>query len=690
MVILMVKPYPVFRMRFFISGSSPPYHDTAFYGRSNMHNVWFHTYNIWFDVCAVCVLAVLLLAIHIKNNVPIAQNRVFALLTVLTLLSTVTDLVSTILNNIYIASGAAPITLAWISNLLYFVSRNTTTFVYAVYIIKVLNLDWKSVKQLAMLIIPYILALLLIVLSPFFHGAFYIDKTGLYHRGPLISILYLIAAYYMGLVVLLTLGYRSFIPAARRMAFHSFTLITLVTVCIQGAYPTQPVECFGTTICILLIYLTIQRPEELLDGPSGLMNRQAFLTVLSLKFRQRARFELLAVTITQAGSLEKSLSMGMMSDLTNAIGTWMRQNMKKATLYHTAEGQFCILSKHYDTAHMEKTAALLAERFSQPWKLDGLHIRLPVCYLRIRCPEDAASKEQIIDMLEAVSESAPQKDSSLLLPADLDMEGRRRSHEIKQIIGQALVNNWLEVYYQPIYSVAEKRFTSAEALLRLRHPSLGFIPPDEFIPIAEDTGIIVPIGQFVLNSVCRCLSQRRLSGFGIKYIEVNLSVVECLQNDLSETVLRTLRRYRVLPSQINFEITETAMCTMPNTLMSNINKLASVGIRFSLDDYGTGYSNLTRLLEMPLDIIKIDKSLIQTLFQESAHGADVVIDSTFRMLRSLNRQTLAEGVETAEQAGHIISMGCDYIQGYYYAKPMPEADFVSFLAQVNTSQPSVG
>lgn len=647
-------------------------------------------YNVWFDICAICILAVLLPAFHIKKSVPITQNRIFSLLVVLVMLSTACDLISIICNNLYIATEASPVFLAWSSNFLYFVVRNTTSFVYAIYIIKVLNLDWKSLKQLALLFIPYAVDLILIALTPFYRWVFYVDGKGLYHRGPLLPVLYLIAAYYMGLVVLLVNHYRSFIPPARRLAFHSFVLLALITICIQGAFPTLPVEGFGTTICVLLIYLTIQRPEELLDGPTGLMNKPAFLTMLSLKFRQNARFEVLAVAIAQAGSLEKSLSINMMTELTGSIGAWMYQNINKATLYHTAEGQFCIISRHYDPTHMDRIAALLAERFSQPWNPDGLHIRLPASFLRIDCPTDANTVEDILDMLDAISGDAPRKDSSLLFPRDLDMEERQRRHKIKQIVEQALAENWLEVYYQPIYSIEYKRFTSAEALLRLRHPELGFIPPDEFIPIAEDTGAIVPIGQFVLNSVCRCLSQRKLSGFGIRYMEVNLSVVECLQNDLSESVLRTLRHYRVLPSQINFEITETAMSTMPDTLLGNLNKLAQVGIRFSLDDYGTGYSNLRRLLEMPLDIIKIDKSLIQTLFREDSRNADVVIESTFRMLHSLDKQTLAEGVETGQQAAHIMAMGCDYIQGYYYARPMPEADFIDFLARENISQPGVG
>lgn len=259
-------------------------------------------------------------------------------------------------------------------------------------------------------------------------------------------------------------------------------------------------------------------------------------------------------------------------------------------------------------------------------------------------------------------------------------QNRKRVQEVENAITAALENKSFTVVYQPIYSASHGRFRSAEALLRLDDKKLGQVRPDEFIPIAEKSGLIVDIGKFVLEEVCRFISRNNLAELGLEYIEVNLSVVECLHDNLVDNVMEILNRNGVDSKFINFEITETASETFPETVMQNLNRLAERGICFSLDDYGTGYSNIKRILTMPLRIIKLDKEIIHAYFSMETSEADIVMLETMRMFKKLNKLVVAEGIETKEQAERLIRMGCEFLQGYYFARPMSSGDLIETLS----------
>lgn len=301
-------------------------------------------------------------------------------------------------------------------------------------------------------------------------------------------------------------------------------------------------------------------------------------------------------------------------------------------------------------------------------------MRRPSDIVLCRCPEDAATIEEIMDLIEG-QDLNPQDTAQ----ADTGSETGMRVQEVERALRDALKKGSFEVVYQPIYSTTHKRFLSAEALLRLKDDKLGNIGPDEFIPIAEQSGMIIAIGRFVLENTCRFIQEKQLGKIGIEYIEVNLSIVECLQDDLVERILDTLKRYQVQTSQINFEITETAPETLPEDILNNIRRLSDNGIRFSLDDYGTGYSNIGRILTTPLDIIKLDRCIIQAYFADRTLDASIILKETIRMLKKLNKSIVAEGVETEEQALSLTAMECDFIQGYYYSRPLPMPAFLEFI-----------
>ena len=232
------------------------------------------------------------------------------------------------------------------------------------------------------------------------------------------------------------------------------------------------------------------------------------------------------------------------------------------------------------------------------------------------------------------------------------------------------------MYYQPIYSVKENGFTTAEALIRLIDDKEGMVSPGIFIPAAEKNGTIHKIGDFVIQDVCRFIEENDLAKLGLHSIEVNLSTVQCMRNNVVDRIGNCLADHHVDPSNINLEVTETASNFVHDTIRTTIFSLHSLGLNFALDDYGTGYSNLQRVVDMPFNAIKLDKRFVDEWEHPRMRS---VIQNTIRMIKDLGEEIVVEGVETKEAAEWFAEQGCDYIQGFYYARPMPEEEFLHFL-----------
>jgi EAL domain-containing protein (putative c-di-GMP-specific phosphodiesterase class I) len=210
---------------------------------------------------------------------------------------------------------------------------------------------------------------------------------------------------------------------------------------------------------------------------------------------------------------------------------------------------------------------------------------------------------------------------------------------------------------------------------------MGYISPEEFVPIAERHGLIIEMGAFVFREVCRFYVQERLWERGIEYVDVNLSVVQCMQDDLHEQLIRVMDEYQLPYHCVNLEITETAAVLSTESLRNNMNCLMEKGVNFSLDDYGTGFSNTASIIEYPFHTIKLDKSMLWSA--TDSEKAMCALRYMIAMIKSMHMELVCEGVETLEQAEMLEHMGCDYFQGYYYSKPVNGERFLDELAKRN-------
>lgn len=238
-------------------------------------------------------------------------------------------------------------------------------------------------------------------------------------------------------------------------------------------------------------------------------------------------------------------------------------------------------------------------------------------------------------------------------------------------------NEQLEVHYQPQIGLRDGRIVGFEALLRWQHPELGMLPPNQFIPLAEDSGLILPLGEWVLRTACRQVTQWQAEGIETGFVAVNISARQLADYSLLDVVSKVLRETGCRPEWLELELTESSIMTNIQKAVSVMNGLRELGVQLAIDDFGTGYSSLAYLRKLPIAKLKIDQSFIENVSED---GDDVAIVRAVTALgKTLNLKVIAEGVETGEQEALLRTEGCDDVQGFYYSRALPAAEAIVFL-----------
>jgi EAL domain-containing protein (putative c-di-GMP-specific phosphodiesterase class I) len=359
--------------------------------------------------------------------------------------------------------------------------------------------------------------------------------------------------------------------------------------------------------------------------------------------------------------------------VSDIISGYLLTFVKRDQIYSPDMDTFVISLFEKDVENVGKYAKKMAERFDEPWEYRDFSIQLNVAVLTANIPENINS---ISEMFYMIDSPVPRDvDKNVISGDDLNYIMRRQS--IEDALSRGFAENTYEVYYQPTYHINGK-LHGAEALIRMHDKTLGNIYPDEFIPIAEQSGLIDDIDDFVLEEVCKFIQSGIPAKYGIDNINVNLSVLQCMRPKFVDHINEIVEKYGIDKGFINFEITESIAANDYGTLSNVILMLKDGGFLFSMDDYGTGYSNVSAIFSLNLDVVKIDKSLLWGA--EKSEMGMIILENTIRMIRQMKKKILVEGVETADQIELLKKLEVDYLQGFYFSKPIPKADFVELIS----------
>ena len=628
-------------------------------------------YNIDFDIAALVIMVILAGYYFKLKHFPSRTNRIFVAMMIFAILVPLADIPACI--TIEQQAGRFATILA---NTLYYISKMTAFYLFMMYVIYQLDMDAPETKrQKIWVTVPYA-AMMLITLTNPVTGLLFTYDGAEYHSGLLRRTYYAVCVFFFLIAVVYIFINKRLFRKRTRLITYMICAVNVLPNFVQYLVPRLMLAGISLAVTILLLVLTMEGQDNFLDPVSGMMKRGYLEAGWERLIYNRIPFSMVMVKIADYDMLEATYGIASAEALSGKLASHLREYAAPGYSFRTGEDHFVLLirkTSHPDTEALKKH---LLETLGNEMDLGEIELGYDLYISSVDCPKDAPDIESL-KAYRSHFETAAFKKSGIVNLADFNVQNQMRFKQVEKAIESAIENDSFELYYQPICRADNREYISAEALIRLKDPELGFIPPSEFIPIAEETGHILKIGAIVLDKVCRFVAEHDMEKLGLKYIEFNLSTIQCLQGNFSRTIENALKRYDVSPKYLAAEITETASNSAPVIFTSNLEYLSRRGFLLALDDFGSGYSNLQRLVTSKFGIIKFDRDMTARLTKDE--DLRKVCRIMVNMLHSMGSRIVSEGVETAEQYEFLRGLGCEYIQGWYFSKALPEQDFVKFI-----------
>ena len=493
-----------------------------------------------------------------------------------------------------------------------------------------------------------------------------------YNTGPGIMFCYFIGFLYIFSTLIVAIIYRNRMMVNEARAVILGLLMWAILALFQFSYKGIQVSSIAMMLMALALFLTMENPKEYYDkNMPAIRNKDAFQLVLTDCFSYKKHFYIASVIFTGKTNVLSGEDSQVFYDVQTSVAD-MADRCVGAPAYLSSWNTLSFILT--DPGKVESLMSIINN-----YKDDLASYRLTFSLLEI--PKHTQDYDEALQALSYVSQEYVYTQSAPNLVVDEEIIGKMTfRNSIEDIVRKAIKEKAFDVYYQPIMCVEDGRFYSAEALVRLRRPSSeNFISPEDFIPIAENCGLVQEIDDIVFEKVCSFIAKENLSSYGVRTIEVNLSGNEVVDRQSYARLSNKMEQYHIPPKFINFEITETAYITNDEVFKENVKKLKELGSSFSMDDFGSGYSNLLELLKMDYALVKMDKEFIWNCLDKSKPENLRMLEHSVNFLKDYGLHVLAEGIETVEQAGILKDMGVEYLQGFYYSRPIPEKEYIEFL-----------
>jgi len=420
--------------------------------------------------------------------------------------------------------------------------------------------------------------------------------------------------------------------------------------------------------------------DALTNLPNRLLFKDRLTVALSHANREGSSLAVLFLDLDRFKVINDSLGHNIGDQLLQAVAARLQTCVRESdTVARLGGDEFTVLLPHlHRSDDAVPVAQKIIEAIRHPFHIEGREFFSTTSIGISLFPEDGTDAETLIKNADTAMYQAKEvgRDNYQLFNAHVNAKALQRI-ALEHGLRKALTNDEMAVHYQPIFDMRSGRITGMEALLRWTHPDLGAIPPATFIPLAEATGVMIPIGTFALREACRQAKEWHDAGFQSLSLAVNLSVTQLQQVDLVERVAEILEESGLPPRMLELEITESSAMHSPEQSVRTLFELKKLGLRISLDDFGTGHSSLSYLKRFPIDTLKIDQSFVHDITTDPDTAA--IVTAIIAMAHSLRLKVIAEGVEFTEQANFLRFHGCDQMQGFLITPPVPASEFLQLV-----------
>ncbi len=629
-------------------------------------------WNYSFTLPSAMILMILVAFYFRRPRLPIRMNRTFLVLLLIDALTLLADFASSRVDELY---TLYPMALCYIANLAFFVLFLARIYAFFLFVLDVLE-NHQTLPAWVRRFAPavFLISELIALSSPFTHAVFYMDAGG-YHRGPCYNVLYVCFFWYLAFAAWLILRHQRALPRGARNTLITAVLILVIGNIVRMLFPQLLVMNTFFLMTILVLYLAFENPDLFLSDRGSAFNMRAFGIGLTEWCRMDS-YRLLAFVIRDYSEMRGIYGGLVMDQCIIRVSDFLTEAYPDCPVFYLRNGAFAIVGEKSMDVH--RLSGEIAERFRKPWLCGGTEILLKPAFVKAELERRDSGADQVIGKLQLALEGAGREEYAKDRVTPLSLHVIDRYLAQKQALELALEGEakGIEVYLQPLMDSGTGRLVAAEALARLRGEDGRMISPAVFIPIAEKDGSIIALGEQVLRKTCRFIRDNDIAALGLQWINVNLSPYQCMSPTLAERFKTILEEYGVAPDLIHLELTEQSIADY-ELIKTQLLALQEIGFQFALDDYGSGYSNLTRVKQFPFKNIKIDMEVVRNYFRDR----DPLLPTLVQVFKQMNFSITAEGIETKEMAEGMREIGCDYLQGFYFSQPVPMQAFLQLYAK---------
>lgn len=622
-------------------------------------------YNFDFVIPSVLILIIFLAYFIFKPKVPILRYKVFLSILIVQLLVVAFDVISSYSDSEY---QKFSIPINYFFNMAYFVLYVARIYAFFVFTLVILQLNIRLKKSVQILMsLVFIITELIILSSVFTHAVFSIDGEG-YHRGPVYDVLYICFLFYLLLSIILVIMERKHLRRYEMISALGYNLVLIVGNVVRFLLPKYLVMNTFCLLAIVILFLSYVNTDLYLCE-NGAFNRRALREYLDEKL-PGGNCSILGLTLENFFDQQEVYGTRQMTLGTAMIVDYLKKEYPQYLIFYLDVGRYAIAGD----AGMDplSLAKEIQERFSRPWKAEDAELYLLAGYAYLESDSRFEKGEEVVENLLLTFSEINEGRSVGSDPVDLNHENRfEQIVAVKRFLTRAIEENKVEVFLQPLVEAGTGKLIGAEALARLRDDTGKLIPPKDFIGIAERNGQINPMSDQILEKVCIFIEENDMEKMGLQFINVNLSPVQCQNPELCSQITEIVNRHGVSPDFLHLEITEQTMIDY-SVLLDQMAKLKEAGFCFALDDYGSGYSNMLRVRRFPFTAIKIDMEMVRW----HCENPDRLLPSTIELFKDFGLSITAEGIETEDMARTMTEIGCDYLQGYCYSRPIPIGEFL--------------
>lgn len=491
---------------------------------------------------------------------------------------------------------------------------------------------------------------------------YYYDGESTYTLGPAVLSTYFFALFFILLTITFCIIKRGVINPVRAKAIIAWMGIWIIFALVQFLNNSFLIVGLGCAVGSVILFFFLENPDSNIDKNLGCFNSNALLQYLTVILDEKKPKNIIVLNFNNYEKKDVNNSTVFMRWLIE-----MANSSKNIRIFKNIHSEIWLIFDNSEDYNDYKEFIIK--------ELSGMEKQI----ILVPDSEIFSSADELMKVIQYT-----EIEDKILLTRGIrnitieDILDYNTENKIKNDIVDALEEDRIVIYIQPIFSTEAKRFVSGEVLVRMRTKDGVIVPPGVFIPVAERNGLIKMIGEVVFRKTCHFISNYKIRDYGIEYLEVNMAIAQAESDELVSLFTSIMNEYSIDPTMLNLEITETGSIRNRDRFMENLALIRSLGIELSLDDFGSGESNLDYIIQMPVSIVKFDKQMIDEF--AISQKARFVVHHITNMAHEMGLKIVAEGIETSAQYREMKNIGIDYIQGYFFSKPIPAKEFLGIVS----------